>query len=140
MRCRRGSRRTRTPSTSTPRSSPGSTSCTVDRAALALQPEQLRLLERLHTDFVRAGAGLGEPDQQQLRALNERLSTLTSTFSTRLLAETRDLAVHVEDRAELDGLAEDAVAAAEQAARTRGPGRLPASPWCCRPPSPRWRR
>ena len=30
-----------------------------------------------------------------LRTPNERLSTLTSTFSTRLLAETRDLAVHV---------------------------------------------
>ena len=28
--------------------------------------------------------------------------------------------MHVEDRAELDGLAEDAVAAAAQAARTRG--------------------
>ena len=90
------------------------------RAELGLEPEQLRLLERRHTDFVRAGAGLAEPDQQRLRSLNERLSTLTSTFSTRLLAETRDLAVHVQDRAELDGLAEDAVAAAEQAARTRG--------------------
>ena len=99
-----------------------------DRAALGLQPEQLRLLERRHTDFVRAGAGLAEPDQAQLRALNERLSTLTSTFSTRLLAETRDLAVHVQDRAELDGLAEDAVAAAEQAAREPGPGRLPDHP------------
>ena len=86
----------------------------------ACKPEQLRLLERLHTDFVRAGAALGEREQEQLRALNERLSTLTSTFSTRLLAETRDLAVHVQDRAELDGLAEDAVAAAAQAARTRG--------------------
>jgi peptidyl-dipeptidase Dcp len=90
------------------------------RAGLGLEPEQLRLLERRHTDFVRAGAGLAEPDQQRLRSLNERLSTLTSTFSTRLLAETRDLAVHVEDRAELDGLADDAVAAAAQAARTRG--------------------
>jgi peptidyl-dipeptidase Dcp len=90
------------------------------RARLGLDPEQLRLLERRHTDFVRAGAGLGEREQTQLRSLNERLSTLTSTFSTRLLAETRDLAVQVEDRAQLDGLAEDAVAAAEQAARTRG--------------------
>jgi len=90
------------------------------RATLGLEPEQLRLLERRHTDFVRAGAGLAEPEQLRLRSLNERLSTLTSTFSTRLLAETRDLAVHVQDRAELDGLAEDAVAAAAQAARTRG--------------------
>ena len=30
------------------------------RDALGLQPEQLRLLERRHTDFVRAGAGLAE--------------------------------------------------------------------------------
>ena len=112
----------------------------MDRAALALQPEQLRLLERLHTDFVRAGAALGEQEQEQLRALNERLSTLTSTFSTRLLAETRDLAVHVQDRTELDGLAEDAVAGCRAGRAHPRAGRLPASPWSCRPPSPRWRR
>ena len=131
----------RTPSSSTRRCSPGSTQLhRAPRRRSGSTPEQLRLLERLHTDFVRAGAGLASRTRQRLRTLNERLSTLTTTFSTRLLAETRDLAVHVEDRAELDGLAEDAVAAAAQAARTRGPATATCSRWCCRPPSRRWRR
>jgi peptidyl-dipeptidase Dcp len=89
-------------------------------AELDLTAEQQRLLERYHTDFVRAGAALASEDQELLKQLNGELASLTAEFSTRLLAETNDLAVHVEDVAELEGLSDDAVAAAEQAARSRG--------------------
>ena len=70
--CRRGWPRTRTRSTSTPALFARIDALHADRAGLGLDPEQLRLLERRHTDFVRAGAGLAEPDQQRLRSLNER--------------------------------------------------------------------
>jgi peptidyl-dipeptidase Dcp len=90
------------------------------RGDLGLDPEQLRLLERHHTDFVRAGAALAESDQARLRDLNEQLSELTTTFSNLLLAETNSSAVHVLDRAELEGLSDGAVAAAELAAGSRG--------------------
>jgi len=90
------------------------------RAELGLDEEALRLVERYHADFVRAGAALGEDQQQQLRALNAELSELTTAFSSHLLEETNDLAVLVEDPAQLRGLGEGAMASAAQAARERG--------------------
>lgn len=83
-------------------------------------PESAWLLERYHTDFVRAGAALGEPEQRRLRELNQELSGLLTEFRGRLLADTNDLAVVVDDRERLAGLSEDAIAAAAQAAAERG--------------------
>ncbi len=83
-------------------------------------PESAWLLQRYHTDFLRAGAALPEPQQMRLRELNQELTRLITEFRRRLLAETNDLAVVVTDRARLAGLSEDAVAAAAQAAAERG--------------------
>ncbi|QRP50890.1 M3 family metallopeptidase [Amycolatopsis sp. FDAARGOS 1241] len=91
-----------------------------NREDLGLDPESLRLLERRHTDFSRAGAGLPEADQEQLRKLNEQLSTLQTKFQQNLLRDTNDLAVVVDDVADLAGLDEGAVATAAEAAAARG--------------------
>src|SRR4051794_31592830 len=56
------------------------------REELGLDPESLRLLERHHRDAVRAGAELGEADKERLSAINAELSSLSTTFSARLLA------------------------------------------------------
>jgi len=90
------------------------------RSDLDLNPEQLRLVERYHLDFVRAGAGLAEPEQVRLRELNEELSSLSAVFSARITAENNALAVHVEDAAQLAGLTPDRIATAREAARSRG--------------------
>ena len=90
------------------------------RESLGLTEEQRRLVERYHLDFVRAGAALPAADRDRLRALNDELSTLTTEFGTRLLAERNDLAEHVTDRAELDGLPDDDVESAAAAARSSG--------------------
>ncbi|MGE3289253.1 MAG: M3 family metallopeptidase [Pseudonocardia sp.] len=90
------------------------------RHELALDAESLRLLEERHRDVVRAGALLDPAGQQRLRALNAELSTLSSEFGNRLLAEANDSAVLVRDPARLDGLPADAVAAAARAATERG--------------------
>ena len=90
------------------------------RESLGLDPESAWLLERVHTDFQRAGAGLPEPEQARLRVLNEELSTLSTTFQENLLRDTNDLAVLVDDESELAGLSPDTVAAAGQAADARG--------------------
>lgn len=87
---------------------------------LGLDAESRKLLERYHLDFVRAGAALGPEEQDQLRALNAELATLSAEFSTTLLAAAKGAAVHVTDVAELDGLSADAIAAAAEAATTRG--------------------
>ena len=51
-----------------------------------------------------AGAGLDDDAKARLTALNQRLSTLTTTFEKNLLADTNDLAVRLRPIAELDGL------------------------------------
>jgi len=90
------------------------------RESLGLDPEQRHLLERYHRDFVRAGAKLSDPDKATLRSLDEEESTLTTRFADKLLAGTNAAALVIEDRAELAGLSDGDVAAAEQAAKDRG--------------------
>ncbi|WP_411722489.1 M3 family metallopeptidase [Mycetocola sp.] len=87
---------------------------------LGLDDEARYLVKRHHTQFTLAGAGLGDSDKEQLRALNGTLSTLTTRFEKNLLADTNDLAVVFDDMAELDGLSAGEIAAAAQAARERG--------------------
>ena len=90
------------------------------RDDLDLDPESLRLVERYHTRFVRAGAMLSDGDKERLRALNAELAELGATFSQNVLKEVNDLAVVVDSRQELRGLSDNAVAVAEQAAMARG--------------------
>ena len=90
------------------------------RATLGLDAESLRLVERTHTDFVRAGANLGEIDKAKLRGINEQLSSLTTRFQQNNLKETNAAAVVVDTVAELDGLSDNAIAAAAEAAKARG--------------------
>ncbi|WP_376768545.1 M3 family metallopeptidase [Pseudonocardia pini] len=87
-----------------------------------LDPESKRLVERYFTDAVRAGAQLGEAEQERLKALNAELSSLSTTFSTRLLGGANAAAVHVHDVAELDGMSPGAISAAAAAASSRGHG------------------
>ncbi len=89
------------------------------RDQLGLDAESAKLLDRYHLDFVRAGAALDETDQDRLRALNAELATLSTEFGVRLLAAAKGSAVHVTDVAELDGLSDDAIAAAAEAAGAR---------------------
>ncbi|NIH83409.1 M3 family metallopeptidase [Amycolatopsis granulosa] len=90
------------------------------RDQLGLDPESAWLLDRTYTGFQRAGAGLDEDQQATLRVLNEELSTLSNRFQENLLRDTNDLAVLVDDVAELAGLSEGTIAAAGAAAASRG--------------------
>ncbi|WP_028008928.1 M3 family metallopeptidase [Solimonas flava] len=90
------------------------------RRLLDLDAESLRLLERYHTDFVRAGAQLSEVQKDELRKINEALSKLDTQFEQNLLKDTNASAVVVDTRAELDGLSGEEIAAAAEAAKARG--------------------
>ena len=90
------------------------------RLDLDLDPESLRLVERYHTNFVRAGAMLADEDKERLRALNGERAELGTTFSQNVLNEVNALAIVVDEREELRGLSDNAIAAAEEAARVRG--------------------
>ena len=85
------------------------------RGELKLSEEQQRLLKKTYEDFVRAGAKLSESQQVEVRAINERISTLTTQFQNQLLAVTKERAVLVDDIAELAGMSDGEIAAAKQA-------------------------
>jgi len=89
------------------------------RGKLGLDAESARLLEKYHINFVRAGARLDEGQKAKLKALNEELATLGTKFSQNLQNDTNASAVVVDTRAELDGMSEDGIAAAAEAAKTR---------------------
>ena len=90
------------------------------RASLHLEPEQLQLLSRYHTEMVRNGARLTSTQKTRLRELNEQISTLRTRFKQNVLKATADSAVVVDDVADLQGLSAGQVGAARQAAAARG--------------------
>jgi peptidyl-dipeptidase Dcp len=90
------------------------------RDELKLDGESVRLIETYYQRFVRAGAQLTEEEKTAIRALNEEHSKLTNQFSQNLLAETKQIAVIVDTKAELDGLSDSQIASAAAAATDAG--------------------
>ncbi len=90
------------------------------REELSLDAESLRVLERYHTDFVRAGALLSAEQQDRLREINSELARLGTLFNQHVLAEVNDSAVVVDTREELAGLSDAQIQAAANAAASRG--------------------
>ncbi len=90
------------------------------RGDLTLSPEQARVLERTHKGFVRAGARLNEADQARVKAINERLAALGTSFGQNVLKDESDYALFLDDAADLDGLPEFLSAAMAKAAADRG--------------------
>lgn len=86
----------------------------------ALEPDAAYLLDKLITQFERSGIALPEADQERLRELNSRITTLQASFGRKLLAGANEASVLVTDEAELAGLSPDAVAGARAAAEARG--------------------
>lgn len=89
-------------------------------ADLGLDAEQRYLVERYFTEMTLAGAGLSDEQKTTLKEYNRQLSTLTTRFEKNLLADTNELAVVIDDVAELDGLSSGEVSAAAEAAKERG--------------------
>ncbi|MEO6941671.1 MAG: M3 family metallopeptidase [Terrimesophilobacter sp.] len=84
-----------------------------------LDAEQRYLVERYYTEMTLAGAGLDDGQKGKLKDYNQKLSTLTTRFEKNLLADTNELAVVIEDVAELDGLGAGEISAAAEAAKER---------------------
>ncbi len=86
---------------------------------LDLTGEQKKLLENYHTGFVRSGAALSEDEKAKMRALNQKLTSLTVEFGENVLNETNSFEmVLTEDQ--LDGLPESVKTAGAEAAKERG--------------------
>ncbi|MGC4079688.1 MAG: M3 family metallopeptidase [Rubrivivax sp.] len=90
------------------------------RAELGLEPEQLRLLERIHLDFVRAGARLQGAAQKRYAEVMEELAALTTRFAQNVLHDEASFRLELKTEADLAGLPDFVRAAARQAAADRG--------------------
>jgi peptidyl-dipeptidase Dcp len=90
------------------------------RESLDLTPEQARVLERLRTTFVRAGARLDPAARERLAAIAERLATLGTRFGQNVLADERNYTLVLETEQDLAGLPAFVRAAAARAAAERG--------------------
>ncbi|WP_280150992.1 M3 family metallopeptidase [Piscinibacter sp. XHJ-5] len=90
------------------------------REALALSAEQRRFLERLHLDFVRAGAKLAPAAQSRYAQVMERLAELTTRFSQNVLADESSYRLVLRTEQDFAGLPDFVRAAARQAAADRG--------------------
>ena len=89
------------------------------RDALDLSAEQRRLLERIHLDFVRAGAKLEGAAQQRYAQVVERLAELNTQFAQNVLADESGFQLLLRSEDELAGLPDFVRAAARQAALER---------------------
>jgi peptidyl-dipeptidase Dcp len=94
----------------------------VQRDTLGLNPEQRRLLERVHLDFLRAGARLAPEARARYAAVMTRLAELNTRFAQNVLAAENDYQLRLTTEAELAGLPDFVRAAARQAALDRGLG------------------
>ncbi|AFD08974.1 M3 family metallopeptidase [Solitalea canadensis] len=91
-----------------------------NRSKAKLTPEQTRLLEKTYKAFVRSGANLDLAKQTKMREINKELSVLTVKFGQNLLKETNGFELIIDNKEDLAGLPESAIAAAAQSAKGAG--------------------
>ncbi len=87
---------------------------------LGLTAEQARVLERYHTDFRRAGAGLSDAAKKRLAEIIERLAALGTSFSQNILADEQAYTLPLNGEAELAGLPDFMREALRSEAKERG--------------------
>ena len=90
------------------------------RTSLGLAADQVRAVERYFRDGVRAGVLLSPDQKATLRELNREQSELTTSFRNKVLADANAASPVFDSTALLDGLSQDDVAAAANAASGRG--------------------
>jgi len=93
------------------------------RDTLGLDAESLRVLERYHLDFVRAGAQLKGQERDRLAAIAQKLAVLGTQFSQHVLGDEEDwtLALNESQMAGIPAAIRDAAAAKAAALKLDAP-------------------
>jgi peptidyl-dipeptidase Dcp len=93
------------------------------RDSLGLDSESLRVLERYHLDFVRAGAQLKGDDRDRLATIAQRLAVLGTQFSQNVLGDEEDwtLSLNESQMAGVPPAIRDAAAAKAAALKLEAP-------------------
>jgi peptidyl-dipeptidase Dcp len=84
-----------------------------------LTSEQMRLVERIHRNFVDAGANLTLEQRNELATINERISALSTEFGQNTLNDSREFKLVLEE-SDLAGLSTAQRDAAFAAAKSNG--------------------
>lgn len=92
----------------------------IQRLNLGLDAESIRLVERYHLDFVRAGANLKDEDRITFAKNTEKLASLFTTFSQNVLADEASFSLVLTQEDELKGLPEFVLKAARKMAQDSG--------------------
>lgn len=90
------------------------------RDSLALEKDQLKLLENTYRSFTRNGANLQGEDREKYSRISEELSLTTLAFQKNLLAATNAYVLNITDSTKLDGLPAYVVDAAAESAVEKG--------------------
>ncbi len=84
---------------------------------LKLDPESQQLVRVYYQNFVQAGAKLSPAAKAKMRDLDKRLSILQSTFERKLLAANAAGAVIVDNKTDLAGMSDTAIASIEKSGK-----------------------
>lgn len=87
---------------------------------LGLNVEETTLLEDTYLGFVRSGALLSEDKKARLREISEEMSTLGPDFNNNAKKSAEKFELIIEDKKDLAGLPETAIAGAKQMAEDKG--------------------
>ena len=87
---------------------------------LQLDAESIRLIERYHLDFVRAGAKLQAKDRESFAQNSEKLASLFTQFSQNVLADESSFCLTITNDDELQGLPSFVRQSAQKLAKDRG--------------------
>ncbi|MEP2438940.1 MAG: peptidase M3, partial [Roseibium sp.] len=90
------------------------------RGELGLDEEQARVLERYHTMFQRAGAGLDADGKSRMAEISQNLASIGTQFAQNVLKDEADYKLVLESEEDLAGLPDFLIAAAAEAAAERG--------------------
>jgi peptidyl-dipeptidase Dcp len=85
-----------------------------------LDAESIRLIERYHLDFVRAGAKLQAKDRESFAQNSEKLASLFTQFSQNVLADESSFCLTLTKDEELQGLPSFVRQSAQKLAKDRG--------------------
>ncbi|MDP3679017.1 MAG: oligopeptidase A, partial [Methylotenera sp.] len=84
----------------------------------ALTPAQKKIIENELRDFRLGGAELPVVQKARFKVIQEELSKLSSKFEENVLDTTNEYALYIEDANTLQGIPEDVLQAASEAAKT----------------------
>lgn len=90
------------------------------RESMGLSHEQNVILDDMYKGFARNGALLDEKGKQQLREIDEKLSSVGLKFSENVRKATNEYVLFVENEKDLEGMPESVLEQAKETAKEKG--------------------